>query len=213
MARWRPDAHERLVLAALDLFAEHGYENTTVVEIAERAGLTKSTFFRHFPDKREVLFGGDTMAGLLVGGIAGAPDEATPLEAVADALDAVGREAFTSARREFVVRRRAVIAANRELQEREALKGLGLTDSMSDALRRRGVPELASYVAAALGALTLKIAYERWGDPGNRDDFGEVARQALKELQAAFSQTTAVHTASSTPGWSATSAETRRDHQ
>ena len=78
MARWQPDAHKRLALAALDLFAEHGYENTTVIEIAERAGLTKSTFFRHFPDKREVLSGGDTMPRLLAEGIAAAPAQAGP---------------------------------------------------------------------------------------------------------------------------------------
>lgn len=73
MARWQPNAPERLVVAALDLFSERGYENTTVIDIAERAGLTKSTFFRHFPDKREVLFGGDGMSGLLAEGIAAAP--------------------------------------------------------------------------------------------------------------------------------------------
>ena len=185
MARWQPNAPERLVLAALDLFAERGYENTTVIEIAERAGLTKSTFFRHFRDKREVLFGGDTMAGLLVEGIAAAPVDATPLEAVANALDAVGREAFTPARREFSARRRAVIAANPELQEREALKGLGLTASMTDALKRRGVPDLTSCVAAELGALTLKIAYERWSDTTNSDEFSKVARRTLSELRAA----------------------------
>jgi AcrR family transcriptional regulator len=185
MARWQPNAAQRLVVAALDLFAERGYENTTVIEIAERAGLTKSTFFRHFPDKREVLFGGDTMTGLLVTGIAAAPAAATPLEAVAHALDTVGREAFTPARREFTARRRAVIAANPELREREALKGLGLTASMIDALKRRGVPDLTSRVAAELGALTLTIAYERWSDTTDGDEFGEVARRALRELRAA----------------------------
>ena len=185
MARWQPNASERLVLAALDLFAERGYENTTVIEIAERAGLTKSTFFRHFQDKREVLFGGDTMAGLLVEGITAAPVEATPLESVADALDTVGREAFTPARREFSARRRAVIAANPELREREALKGLGLTASMTDALKRRGVPDLTSCVAAELGALALKMAYERWSDTTNGDEFSEVARRTLNQLRAA----------------------------
>src|SRR6202011_3938169 len=99
---WQPDASERLVVAALDLFEQRGYENTTVIEIAERAGLTKSTFFRHFPDKREVLFGGDTMTGLLVNEIAAAPSAATPLEAVAHALGTIGTKAFTPARREFV---------------------------------------------------------------------------------------------------------------
>ena len=156
-----------------------------MIEIAERAGLTKSTFFRYFPDKREVLFGGDTMTGLLVEGITTAPVAAAPLEAVANALDAVGREAFTPARREFSARRRAVIAANPELQEREALKGLGLTASMTDALKRRGVPGLTSCVAAELGALALKIAYERWSDTTNGDEFSDVARRTLGELHAA----------------------------
>lgn len=187
MARWQPNASERLALAALELFAERGYENTTVIDIAQRAGLTKSTFFRHFADKREVLFGDGTMTGIVAGAIAAAPATATPLEAVAHALDAAGRQAFTLARREFVARRRAVIAANPELQEREALKGLALTASMSGALSLRGVPGLTSRVAAELGALAWKIAYERWSDTTNADEFGEVARRALGELQAASS--------------------------
>ena len=185
MARWRPNAPERLAQAALDLFAERGYENTTVIDIAQHAGLGKTTFFRHFPDKREVLFGGGTMTGLLAGAIAAAPAAATPLEAVAHALDAVGREAFTPARREFIARRRAVIAANPELQEREALKGLSLTASMTEALKRRGVPDLTSYVAAELGALAWKIAYERWTDTAAGDDFSKIARRALGDVQAA----------------------------
>ncbi|MEU0796361.1 helix-turn-helix domain-containing protein [Amycolatopsis sp. NPDC005961] len=185
MARWQPHASERLVVAALDLFEEKGYEDTTVIEIAERAGLTKSTFFRHFPDKREVLFGGDTMAGLLAGGIGDAPAAATPLEAVAHALDTVGREAFTAERREFGARRRAVIATTPELREREALKGLGLTAAMTEALERRGVPDPASRVAAQLGALVMALAYERWCEPGGDTEFGAAARQALREVQAA----------------------------
>jgi AcrR family transcriptional regulator len=185
MARWQPNASERLTLAALELFAERGYEATTVIDIAQRAGLTKSTFFRHFQDKREVLFGDGTMAGLLFEAITAAPATATPLEAVAHALDAVGRKAFTPARRELTARRRAVIAASPELQEREALKGLSLAASMTDALKRRGVPDLASCVAAELGALAMKIAYERWSDTADGDDFGEVARRALAEVQAA----------------------------
>jgi AcrR family transcriptional regulator len=173
------------MVAALDLFEEHGYDDTTVIEIAKRAGLTKSTFFRHFPDKREVLFGGDKMAERVIEAITGAPATATPLEAVAHALDAVGRKAFTPSRRDFITRRRAVIAINPELQEREALKGLGLTRSMVSALRRRGVPDLTSWVAAELGALAWAIADERWSDGANRDEFGDVARRALDEVKAA----------------------------
>jgi AcrR family transcriptional regulator len=185
LPRWRPDASHRLALAALDLFAERGYENTTVIEIAERAGLTKSTFFRHFADKREVLFGGDTLARLLSERIAAAPASATPLDAIGHGLEAVGREAFTPDLREFRARRRVVIAANPELQEREALKGLALTAAMTQALQRRGVPDLTAQVAAELGALALKIAFEQWSDLPDGDDFGEIARRTLSELQAA----------------------------
>jgi len=183
MARWEPNAPERLSRAALELFAERGYENTTVIDIAAGAGLTKSTFFRHFPDKREALFGGSTLAGLLAGAIAAAPETASPLEAVACAMDAAGREAFTPERREFGALRRSVIAAHPELREREALKGLALTAAMIGALRERGVPDVRARVAAELGALAMKIAYERWTDGGG--DFGETARRALDEVQAA----------------------------
>jgi AcrR family transcriptional regulator len=185
MARWQPNASERLVAAALELFEERGYENTTVIGIAERAGLTKSTFFRHFRDKREVLFGGETLHGLLRTAIVSAPAAATPLEAVAHALGESGRQAFTPARRAFSARRQAVIAANPELREREALKGLALTATITAALKRRGVPDLTANVAAELGALALKIAYERWSDTTNGDDFGDVARRSLGDVQAA----------------------------
>lgn len=185
MARWQPDAAQRLALAALDLFAERGYENTTVVDIAQRAGLTKSTFFRHFTDKREALFGGETMTRLLVEAITAAPAPACPLDVVAEALDAVGREAFTPARRELTARRRAVIALHPELQEREALKGLGLTAAMTEALRGRGAPDLSARLAAQLGALAMTIAYERWSTATDPDEFGLLARQTLAELRAA----------------------------
>lgn len=185
VARWKPNAPERLASAALELFAEHGYENTTVIDIAQRAGLTKSTFFRHFQDKREVLFGDDALYALLAQEIGAAPAAATPLEAVARALDVVGREIFTSARREFSARRRAVIAANPELQERNALKGRGLTASMTSALVRRGTSDLTSRVTAELGSLALTIAYERWTDPSADGEFSDGARRALRDVHAA----------------------------
>lgn len=185
MARWQPDAPGRLAAAALDLFEEHGYESTTVTEIAERAGLTKSTFFRHFPDKREVLFDKGAVTGALVEGIASAPPAAGPLDAVADALDALGRTFFTVDRREFSRRRQAVLNANPELREREALKRLDLTASMIEALNHRGAPSLTARVAAQLGSLAWEIAFEQWIGTDNGEGFGPLARQALAEVHAA----------------------------
>jgi AcrR family transcriptional regulator len=183
MARWQPNASDRLVQAALDLYTERGYENTTVIDISQRAGLGKSTFFRHFPDKREVLFGRGRMDELLFDAIVAAAPTASPLEAVAEALDAASREVFTAERREFIGRRQAVIATSPELQEREALKNVGLVASMTGALKQRGVPDLTSRVVAELGALASTIAYGTWSQTSGGDDFGTIARQVLTDVQ------------------------------
>ena len=76
------------------------------------------------------------------------------------------------------------MAANPELQEREALKSLHLTAVMTDALRRRGIPDLTARVAAELGTLASTIAYERWSQNTTGDDFSQIARQTLDDVQA-----------------------------
>ncbi|HET9721056.1 MAG TPA: helix-turn-helix domain-containing protein [Solirubrobacteraceae bacterium] len=191
MPRWEPDAQERLMEAALELFTEQGYEDTTVAQIAERAGLTKSTFFRHFPDKREVLFAGQgSFLQIPADAIAAAPDDAAPLEAIAAALQALA-SVFSRERHPFASRRQAVIAANSELQEREALKRSDFATAMRRALRRRGVPEPGATLAAELGVLAFRAAFARWAEPASGREFGELATQALQELQAATAALTA----------------------
>jgi AcrR family transcriptional regulator len=185
MARWKPGARERLVRAALDLFAEQGYDNTTVAQIADRAGLTKSTFFRHFPDKRDVLAAGqDTLCQFFEEGIALAPASATPLEAVAAGLDAAA-EAFTPERRDLGRKMQGAIAASGELQERDTLKRVGLATAITDALKRRGVPDPTASLAAEIGILALRTAHARWSDPTNRQELAVLARQSLQQLQTA----------------------------
>ncbi|GHF63668.1 AcrR family transcriptional regulator [Amycolatopsis bartoniae] len=185
MGRWEPNARERLVHAAVDLFAEQGYDNTTVSEIAQRAGLTKTTFFRHFPDKREVLFAGQEMhSRLLADGIAECAESATPLEAVAAGLDAVAAS-FTPVQREFGPRLIAVVTAHSELRERSAFKHAGLAAAMTEALEKRGVPDPAASLAAELGAHAFSRAFARWIEPENEESFPALARQALEELRAA----------------------------
>src|SRR3981189_393250 len=118
MTRWGPDAQGRLMKSALELYAKRGYDQTTVAEIAERAGLTKRTFFRHFADKREVLFGGQEVHHrLFADGIAGARAAAPPLEALGAGLAAFAA-GFGEERRDFLAKRQAIIGANPDLQER-----------------------------------------------------------------------------------------------
>jgi len=186
MGRWEPNAHDRLAIAALDLFAERGYDSTTVAEIAERAGLTKRTFFRHFADKREVLFGGQEMLiRLLRDTIAGAPESASPLEAIGTALDEIG-VFFGPERLEWSKRRQAVIDDHRELRERELLKSATLAATMAAALRERGVPELTAGLAAEVGNLAFHTGFTRWLAADGTREFPDAVRAALKELQAAL---------------------------
>jgi AcrR family transcriptional regulator len=185
MARWAPDAKLRLVDAAVELFDEQGYEATSVADIAERAGLAKSSFFRHFPDKREVLFAGqDILAGMFVAGISSAPPDAAPLDAVAAGLVAASAP-FPQQRRAFAIQLRRVVGANPELQEREALKRARIVTAMSDALQARGVAAPVAAVAAELGALAFRTAFERWADPAGDQEFADAACTALAELRVA----------------------------
>jgi AcrR family transcriptional regulator len=185
MSRWEPNARVRLERAALDLFVERGYDATTVAEIAERAGLTKRTFFRHFTDKREVLFGGqEIMIRLLVDGIAGARGLTTPLDAIGAALEAVA-SVFDLDRLDVVRQRQTVIDANVELRERELLKGATLSAAMAEGFRQRGLSESVVNVAAQLGQLALHSTFVRWARPDNERKFTDLAQETLAELKAA----------------------------
>jgi len=184
MARWEPNAGERFERAALALFTERGYEATTVADIADRAGLSKSTFFRYFADKREVLFGAPTMlAERFSDAILAAPSAAMPIDCIAAALESAA-PGFTADRRDLSTQRQAVIAASSELRERGLLKEASLVSAMTEALCARGTDELTARLAAELGVLAFKAARSRWASPENRQPFTEIAHTALRDLQA-----------------------------
>jgi AcrR family transcriptional regulator len=183
MTRWEPNGRGRLELAALALYGGRGFENTTVAEIAARAGLTERTFFRHFADKREVLFSGaDALQELLVSNVAAAPESVAPLDAVGAALEAAG--ALLEQRREYAGQRAAIIAANTELRERELIKLASLASAIADALRRRGVADPAASLSAEAGIAVFRIAFERWVQETNRRDLPELIRDSLDALKA-----------------------------
>jgi AcrR family transcriptional regulator len=183
MSRWEPNARGRLEQAAMALYGERGFEQTTVAEIAERAGLTERTFFRHFADKREVLFAGSSsLQELLVTRLADTPDSVPPLDAIAAALDAAG--VLLEERREYAGQRAAIIAANAELRERELIKLASLAAALADTLRRRGVAEPAASLAAEAGIAVFRIAFERWISGPDQPGLPQVIRESLAELKA-----------------------------
>jgi len=183
MVRWEPDARGRLEQAALALYTERGFEPTTVAEIAKRAGLTERTFFRHFADKREVLFGGaGELQELIASAVADAPDSLAPIDAVAAGLGAAA--AVLQERREYSQQRQTIIAANAELQERELIKLASLASAIADALRRRGVRDPAASLTAEAGIAVFRIAFERWITEGDQQDFSRLIPEVLDELKA-----------------------------
>ena len=180
MGRWEPDARGRLAKAAMALYAEQGFEQTTVAEIAARAGLTERTFFRHFADKREVLFYGmEMMRDLLVRAVAAAPAAATAMDAVGAAFEAAG--SMLQENPERVRLRDAIVSANAELRERELTKLAAFAAAIAGALRDRGIPEPTASLAAETGVAVFKVAFARWVSGLGQPDLPGIIRDLMEE--------------------------------
>lgn len=189
MGRWEPDARGRMARAALELYAERGYEQTTAADIADRAGVTERTFFRHFADKREVLFDGSSqLQAAVVASIAEA-DGGAPLDVACGAF--VAAAPILEERRDHARRRAAVIAAHTSLQERELLKMSTLASAAASALQERGVGAPEAQVAAQTAVGLFGIGFERWVAADDGTSLAEQITRALADLrQLAGSPTT-----------------------
>jgi AcrR family transcriptional regulator len=182
MGRWEPDARGRLAKAAMALYAEQGFEQTTVAEIAARAGLTERTFFRHFADKREVLFYGmEMLRDLLARAVADAPASATAMDAVGAAFEAAS--SMLQENPERVRLRDAIVSANAELRERELIKLAAVSAAVAGALRDRGISEPAASLAAETGAAVFKVAFARWVSEPGQPDLPGIFRESMAELR------------------------------
>jgi AcrR family transcriptional regulator len=178
MGRWEPNAQSRLREAAMELYASRGFERTTVAEIAERAGLTERTFFRHFTDKREVLFAGsERLEQLLVETTAAAPVEAGPAEALAAAFEHATDTYFPAV--SFSRRRQDIIDANPALQERELAKLHRVGVSLAQVLRDRGVDDRAAALAAETAMAAFKVAFQCWVSAAADTPLGDHMRSAF----------------------------------
>ncbi len=181
MARWDPGTEERLVHSALELFTERGYDDVTVTHIAERAGITRRSYFRYFPDKREVLFAGsERMPPALAEAVLAADETAAPLPAVLAAFAEVGSRLVEVV--DHAVERRAVIDASPELQERERTKLAALTGAAQDALLKRGVDDDRAKLAAQIATIAFQNAFERWLDGHGDQDFSSCLQAVTESL-------------------------------
>ena len=186
MGRWDPDARGRLLQSAMALYLARGYDAVTVAEIADDAGLTKRTFFRHFPDKREVLFAGaPAFEAGVVAAVAGGPAGVPPVETVVAALAEVSAAQLTQWA-EYARARRDLIASSADLRERELIKTASLTAAVARGLVERGVPALTAILTAHGGVAAFTVAYDRWVDGDGRADLPTLVHDTLDDLRTAI---------------------------
>jgi len=192
MGRWEPNSRGRLAKAAVELFAAQGFDQTTGAQIAARAGMHERSFFRLFPDKREVFFHAvETAQREAVAAIADAPENAAPIDAVAAALEQ--RCAIIQQYPDAALTRHDLVVANAELRERDLSKHGELAAAMAEALRERGTPDPAARLAADSAVAVFRIAFDRWiADPG-RQDLPALFREGLSELASILAPARAVH--------------------
>ena len=163
MPRSGAEARRRLQQAALELYRERGFDQTTTAEIAARAGVNERTFFRHFPDKREVLFDGEAdLRAALMQAVAEAPDGLQPLEILLWAFRKAGR--ILEDNRPFSEPRLEIIAVTPALRERDLAKAASLTDAVAEALRQRDVADRLAALAAQTGWAAFHHAAQAWID-------------------------------------------------
>jgi AcrR family transcriptional regulator len=182
MSRWSPDARGRLEQAAYELFLAHGYESTTVADIAMRAGLTERTFFRHYRDKREVLFSGTTaMQSTILQTIKTSTSDLSTLTLVQIAVEAMCR--IMHGRQNPARERQAIIGTHTDLLERGLIKRAQLTETLTSALRDRSVPESEALLAAETGMAAFHIGYTRWLETSVETELIDLVREVFDQLK------------------------------
>jgi len=185
MPRWDPQAEDRLRDAAVELYLEHGYENVTVAQITERAGLTRRTFSRYFADKRDVLFAGsEQLPVILAGAVLRADAALPPFGALLAGL--VDTSGLLADRVTHAAQRRAIISASPELQEREGSKFALVTTALTEALQQRGAAESEARLLAQVGVAIFQTAFRRWTGQPEQADFPACIREAASELAASL---------------------------
>ena len=184
VSRWEPDARGRLEEAAAELYAERGFDEATVADVAGRAGLTERTFFRHFADKRDVLFSGsESFQEAFVQPVIDAPQSSSPVEALVSGMSSAGSLLEANRSPEFARRRARIIAASAELRERELMKFSTLASALSEVLQQRGLSEPAARLLSEVATSLFRVAFDRWIEESNQRGLTELITESLDRLR------------------------------
>ncbi|MFB9466696.1 TetR family transcriptional regulator [Streptomyces cinereospinus] len=183
MARWEPGAAQRLQQAAMELFAERGFSNTTIPDITSRAGLTTRTFFRHYNDKREILFVGENELPEVVSRLfAQAPVEFAPIDVIVHGLQTVVASRLET-QRAALRARREIINSDAGLQEREAHKLACLARAGTTGFAARGLTPPQAAIAASLAVTVYDVAFNQWLDTDDPTSFADAVTSAAATLK------------------------------
>ena len=181
MSRWPSGAQSRLERAALELFVEQGFAETTVPQITARAGLTTRTFFRHFADKREVLFAYQAELPTVVARVlADTPPSLGPMDAIMQGLQTVAAE--IESQRTYLRTRHGIVETDDGLRERELRKQSVLSDAIRRELLKRGVDELTATLAAEIAVSVFGVAVTRWLDHDEQRPLSQVVNETFAAL-------------------------------
>jgi AcrR family transcriptional regulator len=185
VSRWQPDARQRLERAAIELFTQQGFAATTVPQITARAGLTTRTFFRHFADKREVLFGDEEIPAFATRLMAEAPSSLDPMTLITGGLKTVAETRFEG-RRDDMRERRAIIRSDEGLRERDLRKRAALRDAIRAGFVSRGTGTVSATLLAEISVTVLYVALDEWLDQDGDRKLAEIILDTLASLQAAL---------------------------
>jgi AcrR family transcriptional regulator len=191
VSRWQPDARQRLERAAIELFIQQGFAATTVPQITARADLTTRTFFRHFADKREVLFGGEEIPAFATRLMAEAPPSLDPMTLITGGLKTVAETRFEG-RRDDMRERRAIIRSDEGLRERDLRKRAALRDAIRAGFVSRGTDTVTATLLAEISVTVLYVALDEWLDQDGDRKLSEIILGTLASLQAALASVPAV---------------------
>ena len=182
MARWQPDARERLERAAFDLFVEQGFASTTVPQIAARAGLSTRTFFRHFADKRDALFADEhAVPDQAARIVAEAPSELSPLQIVASGFDAVASAQF-SREKSYYIARHQIIQSDDGLRERQLHTQAALVEALRSGFVQRATDPVDALLAAHLTATVFSVSIGRWLSAESTDPLATLLRDTFDRM-------------------------------
>jgi AcrR family transcriptional regulator len=184
-ARKQEFVRDALWSAAIDLFSQKGFNETTVEDIVEAAGTSRRTFFRYFESKRDLIAQPVATYGASIAqAIESCPASCSVQGLFRHVVLEVARTTVADARMRRVM---AVAAKYPEAREAQLSRIAEVQDRLADAFAPRVAREITAHVLAALTLSALSLTYRVWFTKGKKD-IDAAAEQVFQELSQAIAE-------------------------